>query len=71
MGLSGGAREAGANLLFALTAVATSLLAAGEVWMMWAETPEQFGLAVRCGRDCFTPRSSIHNQARKWRTPAP
>ncbi len=40
-------REAWANLLFALTAVATSLLAAGEVWMMWAETPEQFGLAVR------------------------
>jgi signal transduction histidine kinase len=40
-------REAWANLLFALTAVATSLLAAGEVWMMWAETPEQFGMAVR------------------------
>ena len=32
-------REAWANLLFALTAVATSLLAAGEVWMMRAETP--------------------------------
>ena len=40
-------REAWANLLFALTAVATSLLAAGEVWMMRAETPEQFGMAVR------------------------
>jgi two-component system, LuxR family, sensor kinase FixL len=34
-------------LLFALTAAATMLLAAGEVWMMRAGTPEQFGMAVR------------------------
>jgi two-component system sensor kinase FixL len=40
-------REALANVLFALTAVATTLLAAGEVWMMRAGTPEQFATAVR------------------------
>ena len=40
-------REARANMLFALTAVATALLAAGEVWMMRAGTPEQFDMAVR------------------------
>ena len=39
--------EALANLLFALMAVATTLMAAGEMWMMQAGTPEQFGMAVR------------------------
>ena len=40
-------REAWANVLFALTAVATTLLAAGEVWMMRAGTPEELATAVR------------------------
>lgn len=40
-------REARANLFFALTAVATTLLAAGELWLMRAETPAQFGHAMR------------------------
>ena len=36
-----------ANLLFALTAVATAALACCEFWMMRAETPGQFGTALR------------------------
>ena len=40
-------REAGANVHFALAAVATAVLAACEVWMMRAETPEQFATALR------------------------
>ncbi|MCW1924471.1 ATP-binding protein [Luteolibacter arcticus] len=40
-------RDAWANLLFALTAVATTFFAAGEMWMMHAMTPEQFATAVR------------------------
>ncbi len=38
-----------ANLLFALTAVGTAGLGASELWMMRAETPEAFGLALRWG----------------------
>ena len=48
-GLVVAAGEALANLLFALMAVATTLLAAGEMWMMQAGTPEQFGMALRWG----------------------
>jgi PAS domain S-box-containing protein len=40
-------RAAWSNLLFSLMAVATAALAAAEFWMMRAETPEQFGLALR------------------------
>jgi PAS domain S-box-containing protein len=40
-------RSARANLLFALAAVANAFLAAGEVWMMRAETPTEFATAVR------------------------
>ena len=40
-------REARANAAFALTAVATTLLAAGELWMMRAGTPEEFAMAGR------------------------
>jgi two-component system, LuxR family, sensor kinase FixL len=40
-------REVRANLLFALTAVATAVFAGCELWMMRAETPGAFGLAVR------------------------
>jgi two-component system sensor kinase FixL len=40
-------REARANLLFALTAVATAAFAACELWMMRAETTGAFGMAVR------------------------
>jgi two-component system, LuxR family, sensor kinase FixL len=40
-------REARANLLFALTAVATAVFAGCELWMMRAETPGAFGMAVR------------------------
>ena len=40
-------RAARANVVFALTAVATTLLAAGELWMMRAGTPEDFATAVR------------------------
>ena len=40
-------REAWANVLFALTAVATTLLAAAEVWMMRAGTPEELAVAMR------------------------
>src|SRR5260370_8251884 len=40
-------REARANLLFALTAVATAVFAGCELWMMRAETPGAFGTAVR------------------------
>jgi len=36
-----------ANLLFSLTAVATAAMAFGELWMMRAETPGQFGAALR------------------------
>ena len=40
-------REARANLLFALTAVATAVFAGCELWMMRADTPAAFGMAVR------------------------
>src|SRR5260221_7195873 len=40
-------REALANLLFAATAVATAVFAGCELWMMRAETPGAFGMAVR------------------------
>ncbi len=39
-------REARANLLFALTAVATAVFAGFELWMMQAATPGAFGMAV-------------------------
>ena len=42
-------REARANLLFAVTAVATAVFAGFELWMMRAETPVAFGTAVRWG----------------------
>src|SRR5450432_48223 len=35
------------NLLFSLTAVATAGAAALELWMMRAQTPTEFGLAMR------------------------
>src|SRR5258708_8474267 len=40
-------REARANLLFALTAVATAVFAGFELWMMQAATPGAFGMAGR------------------------
>lgn len=40
-------RTAWANLLFALTAVATTVFAASELWLMRAETPEEVARAVR------------------------
>jgi two-component system sensor kinase FixL len=40
-------REARANLLFALTAVAAAVFAGCELWMMRAETPVTFGMAVQ------------------------
>ena len=40
-------RNAWANLLFALTAVATAGMAYCELLMMWAQTPGQFGTALR------------------------
>ena len=40
-------REVRANLLFALTAVAAAVFAGCELWMMRAETPGAFGMAVR------------------------
>ncbi|HUA39194.1 MAG TPA: PAS domain S-box protein [Candidatus Sulfopaludibacter sp.] len=40
-------RTAWANLLFSLTAVATAAFAGCELWMMRAETPEEFASAVR------------------------
>src|ERR1039457_7455947 len=40
-------RTAWANLLFSLTAVGTAGMAYCELWMMQAETPEQFGTALR------------------------
>jgi PAS domain S-box-containing protein len=40
-------RQAQANLLFALIAIATAGLAVSEWWMMRADTPEQFGAALR------------------------
>ena len=40
-------RTAWANLLFSLTAVATAAMAYVELWMMRAETPGQFGTALR------------------------
>ena len=40
-------RTAWANLLFSLTAAATAALAGCELWMMRAETPGQFGTALR------------------------
>ena len=40
-------RTAWANLLFSLTAVATAAMACCELWMMGAETPGQFGTALR------------------------
>jgi len=42
-------REAPANLLFAVTAVATAVFAGFELWIMRAETPVAFGTAVRWG----------------------
>ena len=41
--------EAQANLLFAVTAVATAVFAGFELWMMRAATPVAFGTAVRWG----------------------
>jgi two-component system sensor kinase FixL len=41
--------EVRANLLFALMAVATAAFAGCELWMMWADTPLAFGMAVRWG----------------------
>jgi two-component system sensor kinase FixL len=41
--------EVRANLLFALMAVATAAFAGCELWMMWAQTPAAFGMAVRWG----------------------
>jgi two-component system, LuxR family, sensor kinase FixL len=40
-------REAQANLLFALTAVAAAVFAGCELWIMRAETPRALGMAVR------------------------
>ena len=40
-------RDARDNLLFALSAVATAAFAGCELWMMRAETPEAFGMAMR------------------------
>jgi PAS domain S-box-containing protein len=40
-------RKAWASLLFSLTATATAVLAGCELWMARAETPEEFGTAVR------------------------
>jgi len=40
-------RDAWANLMFAVTATATAAFAGVELWMMRAETPADFGLAVR------------------------
>ena len=40
-------REALANLLFALTAVATAVFAGFELWMLRTETPVAYGMAVR------------------------
>ena len=40
-------RTAWASLLFSLTAVATAAMACCELWMMRAETPGQFGTALR------------------------
>jgi len=40
-------REARANLLFALTAVAAAVFAGCELWVMRVETPGSFGMAVR------------------------
>ncbi|MES2922680.1 MAG: ATP-binding protein [Verrucomicrobiota bacterium] len=40
-------REDVAYLLFALSAVAAATIAAGELWMMRAETPAQFATALR------------------------
>src|SRR5580693_9329308 len=42
-----GRREAWANLLFALSAVATAVFAGFELWAMRAETPGEFGMVVR------------------------
>ncbi|MES2659100.1 MAG: ATP-binding protein [Verrucomicrobiota bacterium] len=39
--------EARVNLVFALSAIFTALLAGCELWMMRAQTPQEFGLAVR------------------------
>jgi two-component system, LuxR family, sensor kinase FixL len=46
-------REVWAHALFALSAVGTALLAACELWVMRAETPAQFGVAVRWGHVAF------------------
>jgi len=40
-------RTEGANMLFSLTAVGTASMAYCELWMMRAETPGQFGTALR------------------------
>jgi two-component system sensor kinase FixL len=44
-----GRREAWANLLFTLSAVGTAVFAGFELWMMRAQTPEVFGMAMRWG----------------------
>ena len=41
--------EARANLLFSLSAVGTAVTAGTEFWMMHAETPVAFGMALRWG----------------------
>jgi hypothetical protein len=40
-------RQARAHALFALSAVATAAVAGVELWMMHAETPRDFGRALR------------------------
>jgi PAS domain S-box-containing protein len=42
-------RAAWASLLFSVTAIATAILAACELWVMRAQTPEAFGAAIRWG----------------------
>jgi PAS domain S-box-containing protein len=46
-------RTAWANLLFAVTAVATAAVAGCELWMMRAETAREFGAALRWGHVPF------------------
>src|SRR5260370_1255092 len=48
-------REARANLLFALTAVATAVFTGFELWMMRAETAVAFGTALRWGHAPIWP----------------
>ena len=44
-----GRREGRANLLFSLSALGTAVFAGFELWMMRAQTPEVFGMALRWG----------------------